>query len=170
MKRRDEIEREVKRQRVFGNRKCPNCESKEIIRKGRRKEKFEIVQKYQCKECGENFSSKKLENSSFSPRVIISAISSYDKGLNEGEKDLEKDLENLTTNQRAILREIRENPRITQEKLSKAININEKNIRNNIAKLRQQGLLKRVGPAKGGHWEIIKGSDNINDEKEVGNE
>ena len=83
---------------------------------------------------------------------------------------LEKDLENLTTNQRAILREIRENPRITQEKLSKAININEKNIRNNIAKLRQQGLLKRVGPAKGGHWEIIKGSDNINDEKEVGNE
>ena len=151
MKRRDEIEREVKRQRVFGNRKCPNCESKEIIRKGRRKEKFEIVQKYQCKECGENFSSKKLENSSFSPRVIISAISSYDKGLNEGEKDLE----NLNQSQKKIVEEIAKNKNITQQELSKIIGINEKNIRINISKLKEKGILKRVGADKGGYWEII---------------
>ena len=27
----------------------------------------------------------------------------------------------------------------------------------NIEKLKQKGLLKRIGPAKGGHWEVVNG-------------
>lgn len=34
--------------------------------------------------------------------------------------------------------------------------ITEKNIRNNIAKLKDINIIKRVGPAKGGYWEVIK--------------
>jgi predicted HTH transcriptional regulator len=34
--------------------------------------------------------------------------------------------------------------------------IKEKNLKNNIEKLKKEGILKRVGPAKGGHWKIEK--------------
>jgi len=72
------------------------------------------------------------------------------------QKDLEKDLEKLNTNQRKIITEIRKNQYITQKELSKIVDINEKNIRNNIRKLKNLGIIKRVGPDKGGHWKIIK--------------
>jgi len=38
--------------------------------------------------------------------------------------------------------------------LSKKVGIAEKNIEVNIKKLKQAGILKRIGPAKGGHWEV----------------
>ena len=71
-------------------------------------------------------------------------------------KDLQKDLEKLSANQRKIITEIRKNQYITQKELSQIIGINEKNIRNNIRKLKDFGIIKRVGPDKGGHWEVIK--------------
>ncbi len=71
-------------------------------------------------------------------------------------KDLVKDLEkSLNQSQIKIMKLIDANPNITQSELSKEIGINDKNIRNNIKKLKDLGLLKRIGPAKGGYWEII---------------
>ena len=78
-----------------------------------------------------------------------------EKGKNL-EKDLEKDLETLPLHQKKILKAIQEDHTITQQTLSKIVGITEKNIRNNISKLKQKGLLQRVGPDKGGHWEITK--------------
>ena len=81
-----------------------------------------------------------------------------------GEKDLEKDLENLRGNQRRIIVEIKRNPKITQTELSNIVGINEKNIRNNIFKLKKKGILKRVGSDKGGYWTIlIKENDKKNE-------
>lgn len=74
------------------------------------------------------------------------------------EKDLIKDLEKLTENQKKILIEIKKNKSITQQELSKLVGINEKNIRNNIAKLKRKGLLKRIGSAKSGYWEVVEKS------------
>ncbi|MFZ2976090.1 MAG: winged helix-turn-helix transcriptional regulator [Candidatus Moraniibacteriota bacterium] len=73
-------------------------------------------------------------------------------------KDLEKDLENLglSKNQKEILFEINRNKAITQRELSLKVSINEKNVRNNIAELKEKGLLERIGPDKGGHWKIVK--------------
>ncbi len=48
----------------------------------------------------------------------------------------------------------RKNPKITQVELSKIVGINEKNVRNNIKKLKDMGVLERVGSAKGGHWAV----------------
>jgi len=28
-----------------------------------------------------------------------------------------------------------------------------------LASLKEKGILKRIGPAKGGHWEIVEGND-----------
>jgi ATP-dependent DNA helicase RecG len=71
------------------------------------------------------------------------------------EKDLKRDLEkSLNQSQIKIVEHIKKNPNITQAELSKRIGINEKNIRNNIKKLKEQGKLQRIGGAKGGHWKV----------------
>jgi len=64
------------------------------------------------------------------------------------EKDTEKE---LSKNERTILGEMRKNSRVTAEELSHLLNINLRNTKKNIEKLKQKGLLKRVGPAKGGY-------------------
>lgn len=43
---------------------------------------------------------------------------------------------------------------ITQEELSKEVGINSKNIRNNILKLKNTGLVPRVGSARSGFWKV----------------
>jgi len=53
-----------------------------------------------------------------------------------------------------IIRMISENPKITMRDLADKIGISDKGIEWNIRKLKDLGILKRVGPTKGGHWEI----------------
>ncbi len=53
-----------------------------------------------------------------------------------------------------ILRVLRENPTITTLELSTAIGLSQKAIEWNIKKLKSARLMKRVGPDKGGHWEV----------------
>ena len=55
-----------------------------------------------------------------------------------------------------ILNQIRINPKITQRELSSIVGITQKGIEWQIKQLRESGVLKRVGPTKGGHWEIKK--------------
>ncbi len=60
----------------------------------------------------------------------------------------------LGDNQKLILDTIRNNPKISLAQLSKMVGISQTAIEKNVAKLKERGLLKRFGPAKGGHWEI----------------
>lgn len=55
-----------------------------------------------------------------------------------------------------IIRFVRENPVISMEDLARAVGISSKGIEWQIAKLKKQGILKRIGPDKGGHWEVLK--------------
>ncbi len=77
----------------------------------------------------------------------------------EPSKDLVKDLKEdlvlkLNHNQIKIIELISDNPKITQTILSKEVGINEKNIRNNIKKLKDLGMLTRIGSPKSGHWKV----------------
>ncbi|MDR1791928.1 MAG: DUF4062 domain-containing protein [Bacteroidales bacterium] len=76
-------------------------------------------------------------------------------------KDLKKDLKDSSLSERQILilNEIKKNNFITQKELSVIIGINEKNVRNNISKLKSCGIIERVGPNKGGYWKIINKID-----------
>ena len=51
------------------------------------------------------------------------------------------------------------NPKITRKELAEKVGLSEDGIKFNLNKLKKDGLLKRVGPDKGGHWEIIKRKD-----------
>ena len=53
-----------------------------------------------------------------------------------------------------ILELIEWNPQITTHDMADVIGIDIRNIHRNIKKLQEQGVLRRVGPDKGGHWEI----------------
>jgi len=73
-----------------------------------------------------------------------------------GKKGTEKVAEKVTENQRRILAEIKGNPQVTSETLSARLGISAAKIRVNLTKLKTLGLLRRIGPDKGGHWEVLK--------------
>ena len=54
-----------------------------------------------------------------------------------------------------ILSLIKEKPSITRDELAKQLNLTIKGIDWNLRKLKNDGQLKRVGPKKGGHWEVM---------------
>jgi ATP-dependent DNA helicase RecG len=71
-------------------------------------------------------------------------------------KVTEKGPERVTENQRIIIESMRENTYIVITELTKIVGISERKIKENISKLKAKGLLRRVGPDKGGHWEILE--------------
>ena len=53
-----------------------------------------------------------------------------------------------------ILALIDENHKITREELSAKIGLTIRGVKWNLKKLKKEGVLKRIGPAKGGYWEV----------------
>jgi len=67
----------------------------------------------------------------------------------------EKVTEKVTENQVQIIELIQNDVNITISKLSEILQISPKNIKENISKLKQKGILERIGPDKGGYWKVI---------------
>ena len=61
----------------------------------------------------------------------------------------------LSTMRAEIVRIIWRPPQATAETIAKAVNIAPRNVQVHLRKLQEQGVIRRVGPDKGGHWEII---------------
>ncbi len=58
------------------------------------------------------------------------------------------------TNQK-IMALIQQNPKITRQELADALQISDSGIKYYLKKMQDKELLRRVGPDKGGYWEII---------------
>ena len=69
---------------------------------------------------------------------------------------VEKVVEKLSQNQRKMLEVIAKDPGVSAQKLSELIGISHRKIQDNLSKLKERGVLKRIGPDKGGHWEILQ--------------
>ncbi len=54
-----------------------------------------------------------------------------------------------------ILDAIKSNPKITQNVLAEIAGLTRRGIEWNLAKLKEKGIIKRIGPAKGGHWKVV---------------
>ncbi len=65
--------------------------------------------------------------------------------------------EKLGKNEERVLRCLAENPKASIKSLVEAIELSDTGIEKIIARLKKKGLLNRVGPAKGGHWEVCDG-------------
>lgn len=105
-----------------------------------------------------------LPNSRKKGYLILGA---YDNGGNVGGDVVENIVENiaenivdsivekLSTTRAKIVRIIWKNPNATAQSISKEINIASRNVQEHLRKLQEQGVIRRIGPDKGGHWEII---------------
>lgn len=71
-----------------------------------------------------------------------------------GEKRGDKRGEKLSENRQKILNAMRENPSVSQAELVEIVGIVSTNIEKNIKYLKDNGWIRRIGPAKGGHWEV----------------
>jgi len=77
--------------------------------------------------------------------------------VNDDNNCVEDCVENCVENetQIAILKLMREQPTISAREISEHIGMSHRGVQYNINVLKNAGLVKRVGPAKGGHWKII---------------
>lgn len=57
------------------------------------------------------------------------------------------------------LENVLENILETSASLASYLGVNERTIRRDLQYLQKQGLIRRVGPDKGGHWEVIEQSE-----------
>ena len=55
-----------------------------------------------------------------------------------------------------IISALKQAPHITMSDLAALIGISAKGVEKNIKILRDQGIIRRIGPDKGGHWEVIE--------------
>ena len=73
-----------------------------------------------------------------------------------GGKLVERVGSKLVENRLRIILLILEDEKITKNRMSEILNISETAIDKNILKLKKLGIVKRVGPDKGGHWVVKK--------------
>lgn len=83
-------------------------------------------------------------------RHLTNDIASFEESI--GETTVEK--VKLNTADR-IVALIKENPRHSAKSLAQAIGISAKGIEKQLAKLKAQGVIRRIGPDKGGIWEVV---------------
>lgn len=70
------------------------------------------------------------------------------------EKSSEKNTLNSTKSK--ILKEIKANPIISAKQLADILGITSRAVEKNLAQLRESNTIRRIGPDKGGHWEVIE--------------
>ena len=54
-----------------------------------------------------------------------------------------------------ILELIKENPHIQRKELVSRLGIHESSVKRRLASLQEKGIIKHIGPNKGGYWELI---------------
>lgn len=89
--------------------------------------------------------------------TVSSKESAKRRGVGGVEKGVEKGVENLSANEKKIYTLIEKNPSISKGSMAKTGNLTKKTVEYNLEKLKAKGFIKRIGPAKGGHWEVVDG-------------
>jgi len=57
--------------------------------------------------------------------------------------------------ERSILRLFHYNKRVSIREMAMGIGIRTTATDKNLTKLKRTGAIRRIGPAKGGHWEVV---------------
>ena len=77
-----------------------------------------------------------------------------ERELNDTINDTLKDT--LNSNETNLIEIIRENPKITTERLSQSLEVSIITVKRYLKKLQDNRTIMRVGSKKSGYWEIIK--------------
>ena len=60
----------------------------------------------------------------------------------------------LTKKQSELVSIMKQNPKISRKEISEKLGINESAVQKRLDVLRKKNVLKRIGPDKGGYWEV----------------
>ena len=71
-------------------------------------------------------------------------------------KGKEKKQKSKGKSKEKIVRLISENPKITTNELAKLSGLSVAGVEKNLRQLKEQNKLRRIGPDKGGHWEVVR--------------
>ncbi len=83
-------------------------------------------------------------------RHLTNDIAAFEESIGETAGEVIK----LSTADR-IVSLIKENPRHSAKSLAKEIGISAKGVEKQLAKLKSNGIIRRIGPDKGGLWEVM---------------
>lgn len=72
---------------------------------------------------------------------------------------VENVVEKLTERQKRILSLIRENNKISASQIAEILLITSRTTQWDLTVLREKNIIRRIGPDKGGHWEVIENID-----------
>ena len=75
--------------------------------------------------------------------------------LDNREMKIKSNVESKEKSKEKIMRFISENPQITTNQLVELANLSIAGVEKNLRQLKEQNLIRRVGPDKGGHWEVL---------------
>lgn len=62
----------------------------------------------------------------------------------------------LTSRQQEIINIIRAEPTISYREVAQRMKINDSAAQGHFDNLKKKGVIKRIGPAKGGHWKVFE--------------
>jgi ATP-dependent DNA helicase RecG len=54
-----------------------------------------------------------------------------------------------------ILALLRANPRFTQAEIASSTGLSRRGVEWNLKEMKRTGRIRRIGPDKGGHWEVV---------------
>ena len=66
------------------------------------------------------------------------------------------DIDTTQKTTQKIVEQMRSNPTISIEELAELCGLTRDGINYNIRNLKNKGIIKRIGPDKGGHWEVVE--------------
>ena len=72
------------------------------------------------------------------------------------EKVARKGGQKIAAKQQIVLDLLRQDPFISRDKLAAKLKINVSAVRKHLDALKRKSFTRRVGPDKGGHWEVVK--------------
>ena len=73
-------------------------------------------------------------------------------------KTVEKNIETVEKSVKTvekIIKILSNNPTTTVRELSEMLNLSRRGVEEQIKSLKQKGIIRRIGPDKGGHWQVI---------------
>jgi ATP-dependent DNA helicase RecG len=85
---------------------------------------------------------------------------------NEGEADTQEITQETT--QEKIMASLRAEPTLTRKLLAQRLSISEDGVKYHLNKFKAVGIIRHVGPTKGGRWEVIEDRLDASDDGGVG--
>lgn len=82
-------------------------------------------------------------------------VTLYKKTTQETTQETVQEIVKKISTRENILKAMKENRNITRDELSVVVNVSSSAVKQHLANLKKDGIIKRVGSTKSGYWEVL---------------